>query len=189
MAKRGPAPPLPGQREPHHDRPPPPSLATYGPLTGQRGGLPLAKGTEGGPMATRELQPPTSRPPMAKGEPHPSLATHWPKGTGRGRLRPALPPTGHLRPTWPSEAFGHLRPYPTPADRGLRTGGSPTPRLASYWLRPALPTPQTFACIGGRSGVARVPYTPFGDPYPHRLTGGPLPATYGQRGATPPTGH
>jgi len=33
------------------------------------------KGREGGPMATRELQPPTSRPPMAKGEPHHPLAT------------------------------------------------------------------------------------------------------------------
>ena len=91
-----------------------------GPLLAIRGGLPLAKGEA--PTGQRDgrgslrphgsSSPPTSRPPMAKGEPHPSLATHWPKGTGRGRLRPALPPTGHLRPTWPSEAFGHLLPHP-----------------------------------------------------------------------------
>ena len=36
-----------------------------------------------------------------------------------------------------------------------------------------------FACKGGRYEGARVPYTPFGDPYPHRL------ATYGHR-PTPP---
>jgi len=30
-----------------------------------------------------------------------------------------------------------------------------------------------FACKGCLCDVARVPYTPFGDPYPHRLTGGP----------------
>ena len=39
------------------------------------------KGREGEPMATRELQPPTSRPPMAKGEPHRPLATDWPPKT------------------------------------------------------------------------------------------------------------
>jgi len=54
-------------------------------------------------MATRELQPPTSRPPMAKGEPPPSLASHWPptghKGAGRGRLRPALPRLTTYAPT------------------------------------------------------------------------------------------
>ena len=36
-------------------------------------------------MATRELQPPTSRPPMAKGGPHPSLASHWPPTGQKGR--------------------------------------------------------------------------------------------------------
>jgi len=90
--------PLPGLREPHHARPPTgqtgsPTRATLppfgrptgafghrlphwpptGPLLAIRGGLPLAKG-----------EAPTG--------------PHWPKGTGRGRLRPALPPTGHLRP-------------------------------------------------------------------------------------------
>jgi hypothetical protein len=32
-----------------------------------------------------------------------------------------------------------------------------------------------FACKGCLCDVARVPDTPFGDPYPHRLTGLPLP--------------
>ena len=32
------------------------------------------------------------------------------------------------------------------------------------------------------------PIPPLGTPF-HRLTDWPLPATYGQRGATPPTGH
>ena len=78
MAKRGPASPLPGQREPHHDRPPTgqtgsPTLAPLppfgrppgayghrlthwpptGPLLAIRGGLPLAKGTEGGAYGQR----------------------------------------------------------------------------------------------------------------------------------------
>jgi hypothetical protein len=74
-----------------------------GPLLAIRGGLPLAKGEA--PTGQRDgrgslwphgsSSPPTSRPPMAKGEPPPSLASHWPptghKGAGRGRLRPALP--------------------------------------------------------------------------------------------------
>jgi hypothetical protein len=108
------------------DAPPGPmaTASLTGHLLAIRGGLPLAKGEaptghrtgafarpspdwpkgrEGVPMATRELQPPTSRPPMAKGEPPPSLASHWPptghKGAGRGRLRPALPRLTTYAPT------------------------------------------------------------------------------------------
>jgi len=90
--------------------------------------------------------------------------THW-------------PPTGHLRPTWPSEAFGHLLPLPPPADRGLRTGGLPTPTdwpLTGY-ARPS-PTPQTFgerwpkgrggvfACKGRMATGGRALRLPLGDP-------------------------
>jgi hypothetical protein len=189
MAKRGPATPLPGQREPHHDRPPTgqtgrPSLATlppfgrptgaYGhrlphwPLTGHPGRPRLATGRgepSPGPPPTGQrdgrgsLWPHGSSSPPLPGHlwpkggrtPHrPPTAPHWPKGTGRGRLRPALPPTGHLRPP--------------PADRGLRTGGPPTPRLThwpkgGYWPptpthwppRPS-PTPQTFGVRWPKGG-------------------------------------
>ena len=95
-------------------------------------------------------------------------------------------------------------PSPTPADSGLRSGGIPTPRL-TLWPKggvlatyahpltgPGYPTSRTFgerwpkggggvlACKGGRYDVARVPYTPFGDPLPllpHRLTGHPTSPT------------
>jgi len=126
----------------------------------------------GGPSPTGHLWPPPpplaregGRPPVGK-EGH---SPHWPptghKGTGRGRLRPALPPLATYALT------------PTPADRGLRTGGLPTPRL-THWPPRHSPTPQTFgerwpkgrggvfACKGGRYDVARVAYTPFGDPLP-----------------------
>ena len=91
----------------------------------------------GGPSPTGHLWPPP-----------PSLATYWPP-TGH----PGGPgPTGHLRPTWLSEAFGHLRTHsphrpivafgreastPTDWPKGLpdwpHTGHpqhSPTPRLS-----------------------------------------------------------
>jgi len=42
--------------------------------------------------------------------------THW-------------PPTGHLRPTWPSEAFGHLLPPHRPIEAFGREA-SPLPRLS-----------------------------------------------------------
>jgi hypothetical protein len=68
-------------------------LATYWPSREAshwpKGEAPTGHRT-GEPMATRELQPPTSRPPMAKGEPHHPLAT---KGRGGG-LCPASPPGG-----------------------------------------------------------------------------------------------
>jgi len=125
QGQRGPASPLPGQREPHHDRPP----------TGQTGRPTRApyrpSDAPPGPMATASLtghllatywpsgRPPTGHRLATKGRPSAGglrTAPLWPptghKGTGRGRLRPALPPTGHLRPTWPSEAFGHLLPLP-----------------------------------------------------------------------------
>ena len=63
--------------------------------------------------------------------------------------------TGHLRPP-----TGHPGTPPLPRLFGLRTGRG------------------LFACKGGRYDVARVPDTPFGDPYPTSyptspLTGGP----------------
>ena len=142
------------------------------------------------------------------GNPSPPAAPHWPSGRprpdwpqrdGRGRLRPApTPPTGHLKPTWPSEAFGHLHPHYLHRPIGERpSDGEASPPLPTGHLLATPgppPTPQTFgerwpkgrggvfARKGGRYDVARVPYTPFGDPLPHRLTDWPLPATYGQRG-------
>ena len=73
-------------------------------------------------MATRELQPPTSRPPMAKGEPHTSLASHWPQ---RGGLRTS--------PHWPSG-----RPPLATKGREGDAFARPSPRLATY-----APTPHT----------------------------------------------
>ena len=116
-------------------------------------------------MATRELQPPHF--PATYGQRGAApltglpLATHWPQRGGAGAPSPGPPPTGHLRPTWPSEAFGHLLPLPPPADRGLRTGGIPTPRLTDWTkggtghLRPPTGhpgTPQTFGSGGHRTG-------------------------------------
>ena len=74
-------------------------LATYwpptGPLLAIRGGLPLAKGTEGGAYGH------TGAP-----------APHFPATYGQRGHTTHWPPTGHLSPTWPSEAFGHLLPLP-----------------------------------------------------------------------------
>jgi hypothetical protein len=67
-------------------------------------------------MATRELQPPLPGHLWPKG----SHTTHWPQWEGMGRLRPALPRLATYALT------------PTPADRGLRTGGLPTPRLTDW---------------------------------------------------------
>jgi len=67
-------------------------------------------------MATRELQPPTSRPPMAKGEPHTSLASHWPQRGGHRREAFAPPLTGHpgrpLLATKGREGDAFARPSP-----------------------------------------------------------------------------
>jgi len=65
-----------------------------------------------GPMATASLTGHLLATYWPSGE-----ASHWPKGrprlaTGRGEPSPGPPPTGHLRPTWLSEAFGHLLPLP-----------------------------------------------------------------------------
>jgi hypothetical protein len=94
------------------------------------------------------------------GEPHPSLASHWPQRDGKGTPSPGPPPTGHLRP-----------PLATP-------GTPPLPRLSgSGGLRPGR---GLFACKGCRYDVARVPYTPLGTPLGlrHRLTGHPYPTSY-----------
>jgi len=138
-----------GQRGPH------PRLATYRPIgpTGEANLCPLAtrhrvplwpKGEAGlRPLATyghtlREVASPLTgqrrgRAPL--GEPHPSLATHWPptghKGTGKGRLRPALPPLATYAPSptdWP-----------------------PLPRLPRPPLRCLLPSP-TGGAKGGGTG-------------------------------------
>jgi len=79
-------------------------------------------------------------------------APHWPPTGQKGRegnfVRPSLTygapaPTGHLREPKTDLAKWRLwppaPPRPTPADRGLRTGGPHPYRLATYWLRPALP--------------------------------------------------
>jgi hypothetical protein len=49
----------------------------------------------------------------------PTLATHWPKGDGRGRLWAAIPNLRRTGPDWPPT------PTPPPADSGLRSGGLP----------------------------------------------------------------
>jgi hypothetical protein len=127
-----------------------------------KGAPPLRPHRGGGPSPTGHLWPPP--PPLAREAdgPHrekgshaltgPPLATYWPstghpgrpltgpplaKRGREGATSPGPPPTDHLRPTWPSEAFGHLPP--TPADRGLRTGGLPTPRL-THWPKGGLAT-------------------------------------------------
>ena len=90
------------------------------------------------------------------------LATHWPQRGGAGAPSPGPPPTGHLRPTWPSEAFGHLLPLPPPADRGLRTGGLPTP---TYWPPTGLKAPLA---------IPALPHFPrlFGERWPPAGEGG-----------------
>ena len=111
--------------------------------------------------ATSPVPPPTGkRDGRGRLWPHgsssPPLPGHlWPKGSHTTHW----PPTGHLRSTWPSEAFGHLPPHRaigTPSD-----GRPPHPyrlakgatRLATHWpkratghLLPPLATP-----LGGRT--------------------------------------
>jgi hypothetical protein len=152
--------PLPGLREPHHARPPtgqtgrptrpptalrtphrglwppPPSLATYGPLTGHPGRPRLATGRgepSPGPPPTGQrdgrgsLWPHGSSSPPLPGHlwPKGSHTTHWPQ---RG---------GHRREAFAPPLTGHLLPLPPPADRGLRTGwpkaGLPTLHRLTDW--------------------------------------------------------
>ena len=69
--------------------------------------------------------------------------------------------------------------------RGYRDGGGrpphrlPRPFPGLSWSGGRRPGRGVFACKVCRYEGARAPYTPFGDPYPHRL------ATYGHR-PTPP---
>ena len=133
---------------------------------------------------TRATLPPFGRPIGAYGHRLP----HWPptghKGTGGDAFaRPS--PTGHLKPTWPSEAFGHLHPHAPHRAIGTPSDGRPphpyrlakgATRLATHWPPPTRPHPQTFGSGGQREGagvfrvqrgryeVGRAPYTPFGDP-------------------------
>jgi hypothetical protein len=163
LAKRGaPLTAPPGRRPfaywPHTPPPPPLAREADGPHR-EKGshalpGLPLATywpptGPPGRPLTghLRALYWPSGE---ASHWPKGSHTPHWPQWEGRGRLRPALPPTGHLRPP--------------PADRGLRTGGLPTPRL-THWPKggvlatyahplatPAPPPPRTFGSGGLRDG-------------------------------------
>ena len=163
-----------------------------GPLQGQR--RPLREGRRL-PVERRGNFPlvglggrPSHLPSLAIRE-APPLAPYWPQRDGMGRLRPApTPPTGHLKPTWPSEAFGHLHPHSPHRAIGTPSDGEASPP-PTYWPptghpRPS-PTPQTFgsgglregaglfACKGCRSAGARATQTPFGDPialYPHLPT-------------------
>lgn len=103
---------------------------------------------------------------------HP-LATKGREGTPS----PGPPPTGHLRPTWGSEAFGHLLPHSLHQPKGgLRTGPkagpppAPTDRLAKGATLHWPPTGQ------------KSHWPPTG----HTLRGAP--ATW-PKGATPLTGH
>jgi hypothetical protein len=138
LAKRSPTGhlrPPPPPHWPEKGRPPLGEPRPHRPPTGQKGRPTRApyrpSDAPPGPMATASLtghllatywpsgRPPTGHRLATKGRPSAGglrTAPLWPptghKGTGRGRLRPALPPTGHLRPTWPSEAFGHLLPLP-----------------------------------------------------------------------------
>ena len=77
-----------------------------------------------GPLATASLTGHLLAPYWPSGE-----ASHWPKG------RPRLAPTGQKGRG--GDAFARPSPRlatyaPPPADRGLRTGGLPTPRL-THW--------------------------------------------------------
>jgi len=178
MAKRGRPLPLPGHREPHHDRPP----------TGQKGRPTLA------------TLPPFGRPTGAYGHrlPHwpptgPLLAIRggpdWPKGrprlatgTGGGAYVHTGAPAPHFPATYGQRGAAPLTGLPLPPTGQKGRGGDAFARPSPDW--PPTPptghpgTPQTFgsggqregagvlSCIGGRYDVARVPYTPFGDPLP-----------------------
>ena len=134
---------LTAQRPPTgHLRPPPPSLATFG-------------------HTLREGATPSLVTHWPKGDGHrraafaPALTghpggPHWPQRDGRGTPSPGPPPTGHLRPTWPSEAFGHLHPHAPHRAIGTPSDGRPPHpyRLATYWLRPALPHSPDFRGAG-----------------------------------------
>ena len=110
--------------------------------------------------ATSPVPPPTGkRDGRGRLWPHgsssPPLPGHlWPKGSHTTHW----PPTGHLRSTWPSEAFGHLPPH-RPIEAFGRGGPHPyrlakgATRLATHWpkratghLLPPLATP-----LGGRT--------------------------------------
>ena len=139
LAKRGaPLTAPPGRRPfaywPHTPPPPPLAREADGPHR-EKGshalpGLPLATywpptGPPGRPLTghLRALYWPSGE---ASHWPKGSHTPHWPQWEGRGRLRPALPRLATYALT------------PTPADRGLRPGG--------------LPTPQTFGSGGLRDG-------------------------------------
>ena len=145
-------------------------LATDWPPTGHPG-RPLT----GHPLATKGRERNFVRPSLTYGAPAPTGHLREPKtDLAKWRLWPPTPPPPHQ----PIEAFGRGGPHPPPTGHPLAIPGPPPlPRLSG-----AVATGRgggLFACKVCRYEGARVPYTPFGDPYPHRL------ATYGHR-PTPP---
>jgi len=122
--QRGPASPLPGLREPHHDRPP----------TGQMGRPSLA------------TLPPFGRPTGAYGHRLP----HWPPTGHLLAIRGGLPlakgeaPTGHLLPLphQPIEAFGR---------EGQKKAGLPTLHRLTDW--PPTPPPLAIPALPRLSGA------------------------------------
>jgi len=135
-----------------------------GPLLAIRGGLPLAKGEAptGQWDGRGSLWP--------HGSSSPPLPGHlWPKGS----RPPHWPPTGHPLATKgrgggafarPSPDWPPTHPLPTPADRGLRTGGLPhSPDFRERWPKGG---GGVFAGKGRMATGARA----------HRLPLGPLPS-------------
>jgi len=162
---------------------PPP--ATYWPPTGHPGRPyrppPATKGREGD--AYGHTGAPAPHFPATYGQR--GATPHWPrtghKGTAIGGRPSHRPHTGHLRPTWPNEAFGHLHPLPTPGDRDA-FGREALPHSPDFRGAVAKGTGRGLACKGRMATGGRAHRLPLGDPlspYPHRL------ATYGQKG----TGH
>jgi len=154
MAKGEPASPPPRPKGAAH----PSLLATHwpkeAPLTGPHWPTYRPKASHWPPMATASLTGHLRAPYWPSGE-----ASHWPKGrprlakgTGGGAYGHTGAPAPHFPATygqrephhplatdWPPKSdlakwrlWPPTPPRPTPADRGLRTGGLPTPRL-THW--------------------------------------------------------
>ena len=171
LAKRGaPHGPPTALRTPHRGLwPPPPSLATYWPLTGHPGRPQLAKGEaptgqrDGGAYGHTGAPAPTSRPPDGEGffackgglcvvarvpdppfgdpyTPFPFGASPYPTGRVTGHL---WPPTGH--PTSPTYAPQAPRP-PSPH----RPGGRPPPSRLPPTPPRLPPTPPTASLSWGK---------------------------------------
>ena len=176
-----------------------PPLATYGPLTGHPGrpltghlralywpsgeashwpkGRPrLGKGTGGG--AYGHTGAPAPHFPATYGQR--GATPHWPrtghKGTAIGGRPSHRPHTGHLRPTWSSEAFGHLHPLPTPGDRDA-FGREALPHSPDFRGAVAKGTGWGFRVHRGPIRCGPCALHPLWGPPPHRLTGHPTSPT------------